>query len=140
MTLDPPVDPLPARRPSILFVEDNLDNQLVTSMMLEALGYSADVATDGEHALELHRERGHDVVLMDLTMPRIDGFEATRRLRERTGDARRPWIVAVTARAFDGDGERCIESGMNDYVTKPMDLESLEAALERASAAIFGVP
>lgn len=119
---------------NILLVEDNFDNQLVTSLMLESLGHSSDVAGDGIEALRLHHEGDHDVVLLDLRMPRLDGFGVARVLRERSGSDHRPWIIALTANALDGELERCLAAGMNDYVTKPIDLETLETALERAAA------
>ncbi len=126
-----PISPL-----RILLVEDNHDNQLVTALMLESLGYQIDVAGDGVEALRLHHQGDHDVVLLDLRMPRLDGFGVAQALRQRSGLSIRPWIIALTANAFDGDLERCLAGGMNDYVTKPIDLERLETALERAAASL----
>jgi CheY-like chemotaxis protein len=127
----------PDRPLTILLAEDNLDNQLVTSLMLESLGFVAEIAGDGDEALRLHAERRHDVILLDLLMPKLDGFEVARTVRARSASATRPWIVALTAEAFDGDAERCLAVGMNDYVTKPIDLGKLNDALDRARVELF---
>jgi CheY-like chemotaxis protein len=81
------------------------------------------------------REGGYDLVLMDIQMPRMDGFETTRRIREEWPGAEGPQVVAMTANAIDGDREACLEAGMNDYLSKPIEIAALQAAIERAHQA-----
>ena len=100
--------------------------------MLEKLGYRADVAGNGIEALEALERQPYDLLLSDVQMPEMDGVEATRRILERWGPGERPWIVAMTAEAMQGDRERFLAAGMNDYVVKPIRIEDLVAALERA--------
>jgi signal transduction histidine kinase/CheY-like chemotaxis protein len=122
---------LAARHPlCILLAEDNAVNQKLALRLLAQMGYRADVAADGVEAVESAQRQPYDLVLMDIQMPEMDGLEATRLLVERLG-ARRPRIVAMTANAMQGDRERCLAAGMDDYVTKPIRLEALVAALER---------
>ena len=99
--------------------------------ILERLGYRVDVADDGNEALEACERTRYDVVLMDVQMPGLDGFEVTRRIRAREEGGRRTPIVAMTASAMKGDRERCLEGGMDDYVAKPVTPEALDAALRR---------
>jgi CheY-like chemotaxis protein len=125
---------VPAPRPlDILLVEDNVVNRQVALSMLERLGYRADSVGDGLEALEAFEGRDYDVILMDLQMPRMDGLEATRRIRLRR-DRPQPVIIAVTAHAMLGDRERCLAAGMDDYLSKPIQIEYLQAALHRLSA------
>ena len=140
----PPPDPFasPARaaqenresrsRYRLLVVEDNLVNQEVAIGVLENLGYRADLVPDGESALRALCARDYDLVLMDCRMPGIDGYEATRRIRQSAEPVRNPGIpvVAMTAHAMAGDREKCLAAGMNDYLTKPIQPAALEAALE----------
>jgi CheY-like chemotaxis protein/HPt (histidine-containing phosphotransfer) domain-containing protein len=120
-----------ARHPlRILLVEDNAVNQQLALLLLQKLGYRADVAANGVEALEALQRQPYDVVLMDVEMPEMDGLEATRRLRERSPIG--PHVVAVTANALQGERERCLAAGMNDYMTKPLRLEDLAAALSRS--------
>lgn len=119
---------------NILVVEDNPVNQMVTEELLLAAGHVVMVADNGAEALD-HIESAGDIemVLMDCQMPVMDGFEATRRLRAieaKTGGPRLP-VIAVTANAIKGDRERCIEAGMDDYVSKPIDVKLLEAAIRK---------
>ncbi|HEY0946321.1 MAG TPA: ATP-binding protein [Opitutaceae bacterium] len=130
-TVMPSVDTPPLR---ILLVEDNPVNALVALKMLRFLGYTADHARNGHDALRVFDERHHDLVLMDLQMPGMDGWATTRHLRSREGDAQ-PWIIALTADAMDGVRERCLAAGMNGYLTKPLVLERLAAELSRAIGA-----
>ena len=126
--------PEPSRPLHILLAEDNLVNQRVAMLLLERLGYRADPVANGLEVLEALGRQSYDVVLMDLQMPEMDGFEATRRIRRAvSADLGRPVILAMTARAMQGDRERCLEVGMDDYISKPIDLETLSAALERAT-------
>jgi CheY-like chemotaxis protein len=122
--------PLQAGR--VLVVEDNAVNQKVATMILEKLGYPADVAADGSEALEALRRHRYAVVLMDCQMPRVDGYEATaaiRRLEALTG-GHTP-IIAMTASAMEGDRERCLAAGMDDFLAKPIRPGQVAAALGR---------
>ena len=113
----------------ILLAEDNAVNQMVALRMLERLGYGADTAESGIEVLEALQNRSYDIVLMDVQMPEMDGLEAARRIR--AGQGRRPYIIAMTAHAMKGDREVCLEAGMNDYVSKPVRMEELRAAILR---------
>jgi len=117
----------------ILLVEDVVVNQKVAVKMLEQLGYRADVVNDGEEALEALQRQAYDVVLMDVQMPRMDGFEASRRICENWTDNSRPWIIAMTAHARPEDREICLKAGMNDYISKPIRSEALAKALARVA-------
>jgi len=116
----------------VLLVEDDGVNQLVVENMLAKLGCSVQVVSDGEAACEAAEHTRHDLILMDLHMPVMDGYEATRRIRE--GEKLRGLytpIVALTADALAGDRQRCIDAGMDDFVTKPISTTMLAAVLER---------
>jgi two-component system, sensor histidine kinase and response regulator len=117
---------------SILVAEDNAVNQRVAAAMLKSLGHQTTFAGDGIEVVNRWSETRFDLILMDVQMPSIDGFEAARRIRRRelAADTRTP-IIAMTARAMNGDRELCIEAGMDDYVSKPVTLEALERALAR---------
>jgi len=127
------LDPeLGAKHPlRILLAEDNVVNQKLALRLLEKLGYRADVAGNGIEALDALERQTYDLLLSDVQMPEMDGLEATRRILQRWPDGERPWIVAMTAEAMAGDRERCLEAGMNDYVTKPIRMEDLVAAIRR---------
>ncbi len=129
----PPL-PLAAPGTTALIVEDNPANREVISAMLAALGLKSVVAADGAEALARLAERSFDLVLMDCEMPRMDGFEATRRLRAqgaRTRAGREVPVIAITAHAVDGYRERCLDAGMDDYLTKPITIERLRAGVAR---------
>ena len=113
----------------ILLAEDNLVNQKLAIRLLRQMGYAADIANNGLEVLEALEQRPYDVVLMDVQMPELDGLGATRRIRERSGRAAGPRIIAMTANAMAGDREACLEAGMDDYVSKPIHVDVLEAAL-----------
>lgn len=117
-------------RGRILVVEDNEVNQLVAREMVKKLGYAVDVVADGSEAVQAVAAVPYAAVLMDCHMPVMDGFEATRTIRKGEG-AGHLSIIAMTAGALDGDRERCLAAGMDDYLTKPVDLAALEATLER---------
>ena len=117
----------------ILLVDDNITNRKIGSKVLERLGYKADLAVDGETAISSFAEGQHDVILMDIEMPDMDGIEATRLIRASgSRDSLQPFIVALTANAMAGDRERYLEAGMDDYLSKPLRVEELVASLKRA--------
>jgi CheY-like chemotaxis protein len=118
----------------ILLAEDNLVNQKVAVHMLKRLGYSADIAGNGEEVLEAIAQKQYDVILMDLQMPKMDGLEATRRIIRDLPSRRRPRIIAMTANALESDREECLRAGMNEYITKPVKMEKLAEALEKCQA------
>jgi len=132
----------------ILLAEDNVVNQRVALTMLRKLGQTATVAANGQEVLELAARQPFDVILMDCQMPELDGYEATHRIRLEEADGaygrRVPhFIVALTANAMVGDRERCLQAGMDDFVTKPIEMAALEASLRRAVAfqqAALGLP
>ena len=115
----------------VLLAEDNAVNRNVAVGMLELLDVEVEVAPDGQQALDQLAESRFDLVLMDCQMPVLDGFEATRRIRAGSGRDRDVTIVAMTANAMAGDRERCIEAGMNDYISKPFTLDQLAAVFSR---------
>lgn len=115
----------------ILLAEDNLVNQKLATMMLGKAGYKVEVATNGKLAYEMYTSNpdNYDTILMDIQMPEMDGLETTRKIREN-GHAAIP-IIAMTANAMKGDREKCIESGMNDYITKPIKRDIVFKILEK---------
>jgi PAS domain S-box-containing protein len=131
----PPAQPVAVdgHRTRVLLVEDNAINQTVALKMLEKLGYRADAVADGQEAITALETTPYDLVLMDVQMPVMDGFAATRAIRAGRTKALRPDlpIIAMTAHAMEGDREKCLEVGMDDYVSKPVALPALAAALER---------
>jgi CheY-like chemotaxis protein len=116
----------------LLLAEDNLVNQKVALLMLKKLGLRADVAANGREVLQALVRQDYDVVLMDLQMPEMDGFEAAKAIRKRWKNGL-PHIIAVTAHALDGDRKRCIEAGMDDYISKPVRLDDLARVLAECS-------
>ncbi len=115
----------------ILLAEDNVVNQKVALRLLGQLGYRADLAANGLEAIDAVGRQTYDVVLMDVQMPELDGFEASREINRRWPGERRPRIVAMTANAMQGDRELCMAAGMDDYVAKPIRVDELVAALAR---------
>jgi PAS domain S-box-containing protein len=115
----------------ILLVDDNLINRKVALGLLKKLGLQAETATNGREALEAWKKEPWDLILMDCMMPQMDGYEATRAIRRlEEGQSHLP-IIAMTANAMEGDRERCLEAGMDDYVAKPIKLDVLKAAIQR---------
>ncbi len=114
----------------LLLAEDNLINQKVALMMLKKLGIKADVAANGLEVLDALERQPYDIVLMDVQMPEMDGFEATKAIRERWPKGT-PRIIALTAHSLEGDRERCLGAGMDDYISKPVKIEELASALNR---------
>jgi CheY-like chemotaxis protein/HPt (histidine-containing phosphotransfer) domain-containing protein len=115
----------------ILLAEDNVVNQKVAVQMLHRLGYRADTVSNGLEVLEALRRQPYDVVLMDVQMPEMDGLCATHQICQEWSDASRPWIVAMTANAMQGDREACLRAGMDDYIPKPIQFQSLVQALSK---------
>jgi signal transduction histidine kinase/DNA-binding response OmpR family regulator len=142
-----PVETTPGDvRLRILVAEDNLVNQHVARLQLEKFGYRPDIVPGGAEAVAAVKARAYDLVLMDCQMPDVDGFEATRRIREWEAERRvageevRPvHIIAMTANAMSGDREACLTAGMNDYVTKPVRAPALAAALAQVPMADYGI-
>ena len=124
----------------ILLTEDNEVNQQVALRMLARLGFQADVADNGAAAVEAVRHTDYDIVLMDVQMPVLDGFAATAQIRTAHAQRTQPYVIGMTALALAGDRERCLASGMDDYVAKPIRPELLQAALDRAVAFRTGPP
>jgi signal transduction histidine kinase/ligand-binding sensor domain-containing protein/DNA-binding NarL/FixJ family response regulator len=116
----------------ILLAEDNSINQRLAILMLERLGYRADVAANGLETLDALRQRAYDVVLMDIQMPEMDGLEATRQVRKEFPHDMQPRIIAVTANAMRGDREECLSAGMDDYISKPFEVHELVEALKKS--------
>jgi CheY-like chemotaxis protein len=129
----PVMDPKMAERHPlrILLAEDNAVNQKLAIKLLSQMGYRADIAGNGLEAIEAIERQKYDVVLMDVQMPEMDGLEASRQICARWPRGERPRIVAMTANAMQGDRERCLEAGMDDYVSKPVRVGELINALNR---------
>ena len=115
----------------VLLAEDNPVNQKVAIRFLERLGYRADAVGNGLEAVTTLENRRYDVVFMDLQMPEMDGLEASREIRRRLAPDRQPKIIALTANAMQGDRELCLDAGMDDYITKPVKLSDIAAAIRR---------
>jgi signal transduction histidine kinase/HPt (histidine-containing phosphotransfer) domain-containing protein len=116
----------------ILVVDDNDINQTLVVILLKKLGYQTDQAYDGQEALAAHASQAYGLILMDCQMPIMDGFEATRRIREiEAQQGRHTAIIAITANAMPGDRERCLQAGMDDYLAKPFYPEAFTAIIQR---------
>ena len=120
----------------ILLAEDNVVNQKVLLFQLRKLGYEADIAVNGLEVLSASKQTQYDVILMDCHTPEMGGYEASRKIRERAATANgqlKPYmrIIALTANAMEGDREKCLAAGMDDYLSKPTRIDDLSAALAR---------
>jgi len=125
---------VPGAALTFLVAEDNAVNQLVIEAMLKQLGHTVTVAPNGRDALAALARHDFDVVLMDCNMPEMDGYEATRQLRAGAAGVRDTGVtvIALTANAMDGDREACLAAGMNDFLSKPVSIQLLREAIERA--------
>ena len=119
------------RTASILLADDNEINRVVTRKLLGQLGYSLEVAVNGREAVEKWASGEFTLILMDCQMPEMDGFEATACIREQEKDGRYTPVIALTANALQGDRQHCLEAGMDDYLSKPIELESLRKMIDR---------
>jgi CheY-like chemotaxis protein len=116
----------------ILLVEDNILNQKLIFLNLKNLGFVIDVANNGKEALEKVKENSYDLILMDLMMPVMDGLEASLKIREwESNNSRHTFIVGLTANTLDADREKCLEHGMDEYLSKPFDLNEFNNVLRR---------
>jgi signal transduction histidine kinase/DNA-binding response OmpR family regulator/HPt (histidine-containing phosphotransfer) domain-containing protein len=115
----------------ILLAEDNVVNQRMAQLLLERLSQTADIVSNGIEAVEAVMRLPYDLILMDVLMPELDGMDATRQIRERLPKERQPRIVAMTANALTGDRELCLAAGMDDYISKPVQLDELAQVLLR---------
>jgi CheY-like chemotaxis protein len=116
---------------AVLLVEDYFINQEVTKDILEWMECEVDIAEEGYHAVEMAQKNQYDLILVDLQIPGIDGYEVTRRIRKSEKNGSHVPIVALTASALDGDREKCLASGMDDYISKPMEGYRLEEVLRK---------
>ena len=119
----------------VLLVEDNKVNQRVASLTLQKLGYRVTIANDGFEALELAETKQFPVICMDVSMPGMDGLDATRRLRNLDVPSSKARVIAMTGHAFEEDRKRCLDAGMDDFLAKPFSVADLRSALERCEIA-----
>ena len=120
--------------PKILVIDDNIDNLITVNAVLKSLMPNSKISTSisGKEGIEKIRRDEPDVILLDIQMPEMDGNEATKRIRDRWPKDHQPYIIAMTAHALEGDREKYIARGMDDYVSKPIKVDALIAALEKA--------
>ena len=123
----------PRKSVSVLLAEDNIINQKVTAGLLSAAGHQVSIANNGKEAVDAIQSRYFDIILMDVQMPEMDGYTATAAIREleKSRHLRRTPIVALTAHAMQGDQERCLDAGMDGYVSKPVQPADLLNAIEQ---------
>ena len=118
---------------TILVVDDNLVNLKVAAKQLQRLGYRVGLADSGKAAIDSLSSTHYAIVLLDCEMPEMDGYATTAEIRRREGDSRHTMIVAMTAHALEGARGRCLDAGMDEYVAKPVTLQTLAAVLERCA-------
>jgi signal transduction histidine kinase/DNA-binding response OmpR family regulator/HPt (histidine-containing phosphotransfer) domain-containing protein len=118
----------------VLLAEDDPVNQMLARHLLERLGHRVDVVSNGREALEAAEQHDYDVALLDVQMPEVDGLEVARALLRRSNGGRRPYLIAVTANVLQGDREQCLQAGMDDYISKPLQRDLLVDALARVGA------
>jgi len=118
-------------RLSVLLAEDNIVNQKVAQYILEKLGCTADLAVNGKEAVHLLTEKDYDIILMDIQMPEIDGLEATQLIRSDP-EMQQPYIIAMTANVMEDDRQQCMAAGMDDFISKPVRIDDVSKAIERA--------
>lgn len=114
---------------SILLVEDNVDNRLLMVDMMEYMGLKMDIANDGEEAVEKWKNSDYDLIIMDIQMPKMNGYQAAEVIRKLEKEGERVPILALTASALTSDRDKCFTSGMNDYLSKPINIDMLEKKL-----------
>jgi signal transduction histidine kinase/ActR/RegA family two-component response regulator len=122
----------------ILLAEDNLSNQKVILEMLKRLGYRADAAADGFEVLQALQRQQYDLILMDVRMPELSGLEAAKQIRKLWPASQQPKIIAITAYALEGDREKCLAAGMDDYISKPVKMEDLDDTLRKYQPSEMG--
>ncbi len=127
----------PMQNLRILLAEDNVVNQKVALLTLGNMGYRADIASNGLEVLEALHRQPYDVVLMDVQMPEMDGLTATQEIVKQWSSSSRPRIIAITANAMQGDREKCLQAGMDDYISKPIKLAELKQALQRCQPLVI---
>ncbi len=124
----------------ILVVDDVPVNLKLSCRLLERLGFHADTAANGTNALAMLATTDYDVIFMDILMPEMDGYETSHRIRlQQAQKSRQPWIVALTAHALVENRHACIEAGMDDFLTKPLRLSDMQAAIERWRTGVRGL-
>ncbi len=115
----------------VLLVEDNSVNQLIAQSFLKKLGLSYETAAEGNEPLDLFHKHDFDLILMDCLMPEMDGYEATRLIRQDNTTKKDIPILALTANAFEGDIQKCLDAGMDDHIAKPIDPADLQSKLAK---------
>ncbi len=121
---------------NILVAEDNDINRIMIRKIFQKTGINFDMAANGEEAIKAFENKYYDLVFMDIEMPFLDGFEVTRKLREKyKNQSSQPFIVALTANSLSGEKNRCLEQGMNEYLAKPFSVEDVHTMIEKANEA-----
>lgn len=115
----------------ILVAEDYVINQEVIQDILELMDIEVDIAENGREAVEKAANNPYDAIIMDIQMPELDGYQATKKIREEQGNEKHTPIIALTANALSGDRETCLEAGMDDYISKPVEIGKLEEILKK---------
>lgn len=115
----------------ILIAEDYFINQEVTQAILELMEFTVDIAENGREALKMYEANTYDAILMDVQMPEMDGFQTTVEIRKKEKNGKRIPIIALTANAMSGDREKCLNAGMDDYLSKPIEASKLEEILKK---------